>query len=58
MGYSGLVACEPSSGNRIPRGGITKAGNGHLRRVLVEAAWAFNIGRMSPGSFSADGRTW
>jgi transposase len=41
MGYSGLVACEHSSGNRIQRGGITKAGNGHLRRVLVEAAWAY-----------------
>src|SRR6476469_3329223 len=41
MGYSGLVACEHSSGNRIQRGGITKTGNGHLRRVLVEAAWAY-----------------
>ena len=40
MGYSGLVAREHSSGNRIQRGGITKTGNGHLRRVLVEAAWA------------------
>lgn len=25
----------------MQRGGITKAGNGHLRRVLVEAAWAY-----------------
>jgi transposase len=41
MGYSGLVAREHSSGNRIQRGGITKTGNGHLRRVLVEAAWAY-----------------
>lgn len=41
MGYSGLVACEHSSGGRIQRGGITKTGNGHLRRVLVEAAWAY-----------------
>src|SRR5258706_13734598 len=41
MGYSGLVASEHSSGNRVRRGGITKTGNGHLRRVLVEAAWAY-----------------
>ena len=30
-----------SSGNRIQRGAITKTGNAHLRRVLVEAAWAY-----------------
>jgi len=41
MGYSGLVASEHSSGNRIQRGSITKTGNAHLRRVLVEAAWAY-----------------
>jgi transposase len=41
MGYSGLVAREYSSGNRIQRGGITKTGNAHLRRVVVEAAWAY-----------------
>jgi transposase len=41
MGYSGLVSSEFSSGNRIRRGGITKTGNAHLRRVIVEAAWAY-----------------
>ena len=41
MGYSGLVAREHSSGNRIQRGSITKTGNAHLRRVVVEAAWAY-----------------
>ena len=41
MGYSGLVSREHSSGNRVQRGGITKTGNSHLRRVLVEAAWAY-----------------
>ena len=41
MGYSGLVASEHCSGNRIQRGGLTKTGNGHLRRVVVEAAWAY-----------------
>src|SRR5215471_7462750 len=34
MGYSGLVSSEFSSGNRIQRGGITKTGNAHLRRVI------------------------
>lgn len=41
MGYSGLVPREHTTGNRVQRGGITKTGNGHLRRVLVEAAWAY-----------------
>jgi transposase len=41
MGYSGLVSSEYSSGNRVQRGHITKTGNAHLRRVIVEAAWAY-----------------
>jgi transposase len=41
MGYSGAVACEDSSGERTRRGGITKTGNAHLRRVVIEAAWAY-----------------
>ena len=41
MGYSGLVSSEFSSGHRIQRGGITKTGNAHLRRVIVESAWAY-----------------
>ena len=41
MGYSGLVASEHTTGNRVQRGGLTKTGNGHLRRVVVEAAWAY-----------------
>ncbi len=41
MGYSGLVSREHSSGNRVQRSAITKTGNAHLRRVLVEAAWAY-----------------
>jgi transposase len=41
MGYSGAVAREDSSGARTRRGGITKTGNAHLRRVIVEAAWAY-----------------
>jgi transposase len=41
MGYSGLVPREYSSGNRTQRGAITKSGNAHLRRVLVESVWAY-----------------
>jgi transposase len=41
MGYSGAVASEASSGERTRRGGITKTGNAHLRRVVIEAAWAY-----------------
>jgi transposase len=41
MGYSGLVSSEYSSGNRVQRGSITKTGNAHLRRVIMEAAWAY-----------------
>ena len=41
MGYSGAVACEYSSGERTRRGGITKTGNAHVRRIVVEAAWAY-----------------
>jgi transposase len=41
MSYSGLVSREHSSGNRIQRGGITKTGNAHLRRIIVETAWAY-----------------
>jgi transposase len=37
--YLGLVPTESSSGDRRARGGITKTGNGHARRLLVEAAW-------------------
>jgi len=41
MGYGGIVASEDSSGERRRRGQITKTGNAHLRRVVVEAAWAY-----------------
>lgn len=41
MGYSGAVSREHSTGERIRRGPISKAGNAHLRRIVVEAAWAY-----------------
>jgi transposase len=41
MAYLGLVPSEYSSGAHTKRGSITKAGNSHVRRVLVEAAWNY-----------------
>lgn len=41
MSYLGLVPSEHSSGSRVQRGGITKTGNAHIRRLLVEAAWSY-----------------
>ena len=41
MGFTGLVPSEHSSGARTQHGSITKAGNHHVRRVLVEAAWSY-----------------
>jgi transposase len=41
MAFTGLVPSEYSSGASRRRGGITKTGNAHLRRILVEAAWHY-----------------
>lgn len=41
MAFTGLIPSEHSSGSSVHRGSITKAGNAHLRRVLVEAAWSY-----------------
>ena len=41
MSYLGLTPSEYSSGARRRQGGITKAGNSHARRALVEGAWAY-----------------
>jgi transposase len=41
MSYGGMVPSEHSSGERVRRGGITKTGNAHLRRIVVEAAWSY-----------------
>ena len=43
MAYLGLIPSEHSSGKSIRRGSITKTGNGHVRRVLVEAAWTYHM---------------
>ena len=43
MAYLGLVPSEHSSGGTRRQGGITRTGNGHARRVLVEAAWSYRF---------------
>lgn len=45
MSYLGLVPSEYSTGESRVQGKITKAGNGHARRVLIESAWSY---RYSP----------
>lgn len=48
MGFLGLVPSEYSSGEKRRQGEITKTGNSHARRVLVEAAWNYRFpARMS-----------
>ena len=37
--FIGLVPCEYSSGQSRVQGSITKTGNSHVRRLLIEAAW-------------------
>jgi len=39
MAFVGLVPSEHSSGERRRQGSITKVGNSHVRRLLVESAW-------------------
>jgi len=43
MAYLGLVPSEHSSGTSIKRGGLTKAGNGTARRLMIEAAWCYRF---------------
>ena len=47
--YVGLVPTEYSSGGSRSQGSITKTGNGHARRLLVEAAWHHRKTYRSPG---------
>jgi transposase len=53
MAFLGLVPSEHSSGDKQRRGAITKTGNAHMRRILVEAAWAY---RHHPGISSRQRR--
>jgi transposase len=49
MAYLGLVPSEHSSGASTRRGGITRTGNQHARKTLVESAWSYRFdAKMSP----------
>lgn len=41
MSYAGITPTEYSTGGNSRRGAITKCGNAHLRRIIVEAAWMY-----------------
>jgi transposase len=43
MAYTGLVPSENSSGNTVRRGRITKTGNAHVREMLIESAWSYQL---------------
>ncbi len=49
MAYSGAVPSEYSTGRKEWKGSITKTGNAHLRRVLVEASWSYRRGPQLSG---------
>ena len=48
MAYLGLVPSESSSGDKVRRGGLTKAGNGRTRKALIEAAWTYSRPARAP----------
>ena len=48
--YLGLVPSESSSGQQRSQGSITKTGNSHARRLLVEAAWHHRMAYRTPGA--------
>ena len=43
MAFLGLIPSEHTSGEKVKRGSITKTGNGHVRKALVEAAQAYRL---------------
>lgn len=51
--WTGLVPSEHSSGESQNRGGITKAGNKHLRKLLVESAWHYKGASRAPKKLAA-----
>ncbi len=54
--YLSLVPCEASSGSKRAQGPITKAGNTHARRLLVEAAWHHRRPTRAPSKALRDRR--
>jgi transposase len=53
MSALGLVPSEYSSGSKVSRGSITKTGNSHIRRVLIESAWHYRHRPMAGSGIKA-----
>jgi transposase len=53
MGYIGLVPSEISTGDSVRRGALTKAGNGRVRKALIEAAWTYKRPAKAPSPRAA-----
>ena len=61
MGFLGMVPSEHSSGQTRRQGSITKTGNSHLRRLLIEAAWHYRsptVRRARGFPRGEEGRLW
>ena len=58
MSFLGLVPSEASSGPNRRQGGITKTGNGHVRRVLVEASWCYRFPAQDRPSSATSGKVF
>lgn len=56
MSFTGLVGSEDTSADNVNRGSITKAGNAHIRRILVEAAWSFRHRNVVSRELAARGK--
>lgn len=56
--WLGITPTEYSSGDSQHRGHITKAGNRHARRLLVEAAWHYRHAPRRPASGAVSDRAW
>jgi transposase len=50
MAYVGMVPSEHSTGDRVCRGGLTKAGNRRVRTAVIEAAWTYTRPIKSPAA--------
>lgn len=55
MAFLGLVPSEHSSGGKRRQGGITKTGNGHARRMLIESAWSYRFPPRQTGHLKRKG---
>ena len=53
MGFLGVTPTEYSSGSHRSQGGITKTGNTHLRKLLIESSWHYRFKSMPSKALEA-----